>query len=79
VGDDPGSAGPTASRVATAPDDWLTTAAAGKRLGVAPGVVTRWIRVGRLRGRREQDRWRVTRHRWMRSCSECPGRPGVAG
>lgn len=38
---------------------WLTTAQAGKRLGVAPNVVVNWVRVGRLAGRREQDRWRV--------------------
>ncbi len=41
------------------PDGWLTTAAAGKRLGVSPGVITNWIRVGRQRGDRQEDRWRV--------------------
>ncbi len=41
------------------PGEWLTTAAAGKRLGVSPGVVTRWIAVGRLHGRRYGGRWRV--------------------
>jgi hypothetical protein len=38
---------------------WLTTAQAGKRLGVDPKVVIKWVRVGRLRGRRDEDRWRV--------------------
>ena len=44
---------------ASAEPRWLTTAQAGKLLGVGPSVVVKWIRVGRLKGRREQDRWRV--------------------
>ena len=39
--------------------DWLTTAQAGKRLGVDPTVVIKWVNVGRLTGRRDEDRWRV--------------------
>ncbi len=38
---------------------WLTTAQAGQRLGVAPNVVVKWVRVGRLQARRDHDRWRV--------------------
>jgi predicted site-specific integrase-resolvase len=39
--------------------NWLTTAQAGRRLGVDPTVVIKWVKVGRLRGRRDADRWRV--------------------
>ena len=39
--------------------NWLTTAQAGRRLGVDPTVVIKWVKVGRLRGRRDEDRWRV--------------------
>ena len=39
--------------------NWLTTAQAGRRLGVDPTVVIKWVKVGRLRGRRDTDRWRV--------------------
>ena len=39
--------------------DWLTTAQAGKILGVGPTVVIKWVNVGRLTGRRDEDRWRV--------------------
>jgi len=35
---------------------WLTTAEAGKRLGVDPTVVIKWVKVGGLRGRRDEDR-----------------------
>lgn len=43
----------------SAPEDWLTTEAAGKRLGVASGVIANWVRLGRLRGRKDGDRWLV--------------------
>ena len=39
--------------------NWLTTAQAGRRLGVDPTVVIKWVKVGRLRGRRDEDRWRI--------------------
>jgi len=39
--------------------NWLTTAQAGRRLGVDPTVVIKWVKVGRLRGRRHEDRWRI--------------------
>ncbi len=34
---------PSGLHVVSVPEEWLTTAVAGKRLGVNPGVVTRWI------------------------------------
>jgi excisionase family DNA binding protein len=39
--------------------EWLTTAAAGKRLSVPPDTVVQWVKNGRLVGRRDGDRWRV--------------------
>jgi hypothetical protein len=67
-------------------DNWLTTAAAGKRLGVAPKVVVQWVQAGRLNGRRDNDRWRVepasvederqrlSRASWWRRVDMRPGR-----
>lgn len=40
---------------------WLTTAQAGRRLGVAPETVARWCQSGRLRARRQGPRWMVCR------------------
>lgn len=42
----------------TEPEE-MTTAQAAKRLGVDPSVVIKWVRVGRLRGHRDEDRWRI--------------------
>ena len=72
--------------MASSEPGWLTTAQAGKRLGVGPWVVVKWIRVGRLNGRREKDRWRVdsasveeevqrvARAGWWRRVDMPPGR-----
>src|SRR5690349_24245599 len=72
--------------MASSEPGWLTTAQAGKRLGVGPWVVVKWIRVGRLKGHREKDRWRVdsasveeevqrvARAGWWRRVDMPPGR-----
>jgi hypothetical protein len=67
-------------------DNRLTTAATGKRLGVAPKVVVQWVQAGRINGRRDSDRWRVdpasvederqrlSRASWWRRVDMRPGR-----